>query len=270
MVASMKSVFLMNIEKLKYIKRFLLHGGNMIKTVMFNFKLLPFNEAIHLPIFLYGEVDISQCTGQIKWITSNYPEMGSWIIGQSDCRVNGFGNYNVTRIAVLGTLILGETGRISNGCRVYIRKEAIVQLGTNFLLNDNGRIGCYLKIIIGNNVRFSWDCQVFDTDFHYLVNKDNTIKPNKFPVFVGDNVLIGNRVTLSKGAAIGDNSTIASNSLINHDFKNCDHVILAGIPGKIIKQNYRTLLDWEQENDVDKYFYKYPKSNTYSLSENES
>ena len=31
MVARMKSVFLMNIEKLKYIKRFLLHGGNMIE-----------------------------------------------------------------------------------------------------------------------------------------------------------------------------------------------------------------------------------------------
>ena len=38
---------------------------NMLKTIWFNFKMLPFRQAIHFPIFLYGKSEFRNLSGKI-------------------------------------------------------------------------------------------------------------------------------------------------------------------------------------------------------------
>ena len=40
--------------------------ANWLKTIAFNFRMLPFEQAIHLPLLLFGKIDISGCEGRIK------------------------------------------------------------------------------------------------------------------------------------------------------------------------------------------------------------
>ena len=54
------------------------------------------------------------------------------------------------------------------------------------------------------------------------------------PIIIGNNVWIGDKVTITKGVMIGDNVIIAANSVITKDVpSNC---IYGGIPGKLIKK----------------------------------
>lgn len=72
------------------------------------------------------------------------------------------------------------------------------------------------ELIIGGNCLISWDCQFFDDDQHEIIyqGKKNVNKS----IINGDNVWIGCRVKIYKGAIISDNCVIASNSIVKYAF----------------------------------------------------
>lgn len=43
----------------------LLRRVNLIKTIYFNFKMLPFNQAIKIPILLYGKIVFHNLSGKL-------------------------------------------------------------------------------------------------------------------------------------------------------------------------------------------------------------
>jgi maltose O-acetyltransferase len=54
------------------------------------------------------------------------------------------------------------------------------------------------------------------------------------PVSIGNNVWIGSRVMILKGASIGDNSVIAAMSVVTSAIPaNC---VAAGVPAKVIRK----------------------------------
>lgn len=237
------------------IKELFCSGINWRKTIVFNFHMLPYDIAKHLPILLYGKVDISHCTGKIQFLSNEPIKRGSWIIGQSDCMVNGLGtHYDVTWMAVEGTLLLGNTGRIANGCRISVLKGATLTMGNGVLLNANGRISCYESIIIGNKIHISWDGQIYDTDFHYVISDNGIVRRRSKSVSIGDGAWIGHNVTICKGAAIGKGCIVASHSLLNKDFGEYQNCIFAGIPAVLVKEGYKRIYNQSTEYNLMTYF----------------
>lgn len=237
---------------------------NCVKTILFNFSILPFKQALRLPIWLYGKVDISKRSGQIKWLPNTKLHTGGWRIGSSKCILNGVGvRQEITVLALEGTLVLGEHGYITNGCRMYIKKGATIELGDALYAGEHFRICGFKNVKIGHHVRISWDVQVLDTDFHYVRTMDGVVYKRSKEIVIGNNVWLGNHTTVAKGACLGDGCILGSHSLLRNDFSDIKNGIFAGIPAKLKKQGFQRVI--EQEMHIADFFEKNPSAESYQL-----
>lgn len=54
------------------------------------------------------------------------------------------------------------------------------------------------------------------------------------PVVVGNNVWIGAKATITKGVRIGNNSVVASNSVVTRDVP--ENTVVAGVPARVLRE----------------------------------
>ncbi len=144
-----------------------------------------------------------------------------------------------------GTVQIGENtnfglrlaGRLGSGEILLQARtpEAEIIIGRDNWLNNNTSLCAVQSIRIGNFCRIGDLVSIMDTDFHEIdpVTRNRSVGVIK-PVSIGNNVWIGSRVMVLKGASIGDNSVIAAMSVVTSAIPpNC---IAAGIPAKVIRQ----------------------------------
>lgn len=119
-----------------------------------------------------------------------------------------------------------------------------VSNGAHLAIGDNSGmssvvIGCYEKIIIGNNVNLGGGTRLTDSNFHSLdwqLRADRELDRTcvkTSPVIIEDNVFIGARCIIGKGVTIGARSIIAAGSVVVKDIPaDC---IAGGNPCKVIR-----------------------------------
>jgi maltose O-acetyltransferase len=137
------------------------------------------------------------------------------------------------RVAKGGNIILGKRPVLSD----YVELQALgtIKIGDRLTINRFSRICAHDKISIGNDVTIAQFVTILDHDHQYGFDNGN-MKLDGYtaaPVSIGNNVWIGDKVTILKGVTIGNNVIIAANSVVN---KNVDsNCIVGGVPAKIIK-----------------------------------
>ncbi len=247
----------------RFLKATIFGQLNGIKTILFNFRMLPFHEAKHLPIFLYGKVDISQCTGRIEFENNDNLHHGQWSIGNTYSTVYGQNTcYNTTYLAIQGIMKLGHDGHISNGCRISVFKNAVLSFGRGILINPDSIISTYKRIEFGDDCRVSWQCQIYDTNFHFMISDNAMVLRRTEPVYIGKEVWIGHNVTIGKGAALGDGCILAAHSLLNKNYINEKNCIFAGCPAEKKKDGYRRILSENCEAAIEEFFENNPTKNS--------
>lgn len=238
---------------------------NWIKTIIFNFKMLPFRQALYLPIMLYGRIDINGCNGKII-LNAEKVHHGMAFIG---CTVFHFGKWgecsNLTMLTICGTLHLGEKSRIQNGCTVYVAENAHLELEDFATIGPNNEVYCTKHIYFGPYFLSSWNCQFFDTNCHYYIENKTIVHRLNKEVVIGQNCWIGNNTTIAKGARLGDFCIVASKSLVNKDYSNIVGGLFAGSPAKLCKENVCRIVNLQQEKRLHHYFDTHD-DDTYSLS----
>jgi len=119
------------------------------------------------------------------------------------------------------------------------RYSPVLLIGNNVVINFNCHIACINSITIGNNALISSD--VFISDHSHGKIKDNDFSiirrtqplVSKGSIVIGNNVWIGEKVSIMPGVCIGDNSVIGANSIVTKNIpENC---IAAGNPATIIR-----------------------------------
>ena len=202
--------------------RFLIEA-NVIKTIMFNFRHMPFKVAIKLPVHLYGPIDLcNTVVGGVSFTSKLH--FGGWKIGQwtgypygNEGRIRRRNRF-VTRLCIEGKLILGECGVIANGVAICVRREGVLSIRNDLFLGHGTKIICKESITIGKRARIGWESQIYDTNFHFLSDAEGNIRRMIKPIEIGDYVWIGNRTTISKGTRLGNYSIVSANSLLNKDY----------------------------------------------------
>lgn len=142
-------------------------------------------------------------------------------------------------------LIIGSHLKIILGDNVTIRRstigaskifdEPVLKIGNNSTIGYGTVISVAKEVIIGDNCMIAPNCIIMDSDDHPInpqkrLLKEGINKEDVLPVRIGNNVWIGSYCAILKGVTIGDNSIIATHSVVTRDvMPNC---IYAGHPGR--------------------------------------
>lgn len=227
---------------------------NIIKTLYFNFKVFSFKTAIKLPIWLFGKVVIFEAHRDSITINGKL-RRGMIRIGGGVEKYNvPFCQTFVSYINLKGNIIFGSNVVIDNGVCLSVAQEAIIEFGDEVYINANCKIFSEEMIVIGTRSRISWDSQIFDSNFHYIVH-NGIINRKSHPIILSQNCWIGNKVTISKGTNLPAYSIVAAGSMINKDFSaNAEGGVYAGIPAKLIATKFERLIGKEIEEKIDRLF----------------
>ncbi|MCK4825097.1 acyltransferase [bacterium] len=142
-------------------------------------------------------------------------------------------------------LVLGNHLKIYLGDNVTIYRstigasklfdEPVLKVGHNSGIGYGTVISVAKEVIIGDNCMVGPNCIIMDNDDHPISPQKRELrkgvsKEDVSSVKIGNNVWIGSYCAILKGVTIGDNSIIATHSVISKDvLENC---VYAGYPAR--------------------------------------
>ena len=136
------------------------------------------------------------------------------------------------RIGQCATVISESDQRTRIGVWGETPDDGEISIGDYVMISPGCRISSGHSITIGHSVMMANGVYIADSDWHGVY--DRTARPKEHtPVVIGDNVWLGDHVTVLKGVTIGENSVIGANSTVTKDIP--PNVIAAGSPAKVVK-----------------------------------
>ena len=141
------------------------------------------------------------------------------------------------------------TGRF---CRLDLAgSKKTLYIGENCEMGDMTHIVAHERVEIGNNVLIASKCFISDTNHgnYKGVDQDSPSSIPKerplstLPVFIGNNVWLGENVVVLPGVKIGDGCIIGANSVVNKCLPG--NVIAVGSPARIVKKWNALANEWE-------------------------
>ena len=145
-------------------------------------------------------------------------------------------------------LVIKES-TIIEGMDIYINVLSSVFIGSRCTFQTGKlRTGRNQKIEIGNDVMASWDIVFLPHDGHLIWNVENgkcinnTTGEQRKSIVIDDHVWLGGECVLAENTRVGCGSIVAYRSFVKGIYPN--NCVIAGIPGKIIKEN----IAWSRQN----------------------
>lgn len=216
----------MNLKKLSKLYHYL---RCVPKTIFFNLYYLPIGQAIKFPILvnhrtkfvaLGGNVKISQTakTGKIK--------LGFGRVQIADSKYSRF----IWNVETNGLVEFGNHIKIGTGSKLHVQGHLYIGQGSNF--TGETTIICNKEIKFGCKALVSWQTLFMDSDLHIITDERDVQLNENQTIYFGDNIWVGARATVLKGAMIGNNCVVSSAAVVTRTFPaNC---VIGGNPAKVI------------------------------------
>ena len=244
---------------------------NLIKTFVFNYKLLPLKQAVKLPIFMYGKWNTRSLKGKII-IDSDTIESGMFKFGFDTA---GYFTAAISTLSIHdnATFHIAKGIRIGQGVQICVFPKASLILKDRAALNDNVKVICSKRIEIGVNTSVTWECQIMDYNSHYVLDMSTRrIASISKPVILGDYCWICNRTIVMPGTVVPNRIIVASGSLLNRDYIKMginEKSLIGGSPAKLIKEGVYRLYKKENYKRIQQYFNENPEATFYTLLSDE-
>lgn len=208
---------------------------SIFPSIYFNFRYLPFKQAIRLPILLYkpkfynlkGSITIDSphiSLGMVLWGFNNvslYPNTGIHI------EIHG-----------QGKIIIKGRCKIGNASAISIGKKGTVIFGNGFTSWSSLHLVAYHRIEFKENVLIGWESTCMDTDFHKLTKLSGGYSKGFGAIVIGSNTWLGLKCTILKNTKLPDYSVVGGNSVLNRDYTvdTPSYCVLAGNPASLRKK----------------------------------
>ena len=219
----------MNLDKLVKIIRYI---SGTPKSVYVNFRLLPWYQAIKLPIMVSRKTKLRSLSGKahLSKVKTGIIRIGFGGTDMMDYR------YERSILKITGDIYFQGKTKIGVGARIMVSGK--LTLGNNFDITGDAMIICAKYIQIGNNTMIAWQSILMDTDQHAIYDHNNTVINHDKKIIIGNNVWIGAKSFILKGSIIPDGCIVGANTTLSKEFTK-NGTVLAGNPAKIIKENIR-------------------------------
>lgn len=221
----------MNRKLTRFVVRRSQNRYNRLFTWYFNIKYLPWKQAKYMPIAFYGHPRLLADEHQQIEIQTDKVWGGMIKINQtneSPCTSGG----DIELVLKGKKIVFRGPATIGAGGKWVFYGNAEVVFGANILINNQVMIGSCQSVEIGDNVVIAHQCQIYDTDFHFMYDyRSAAVKNQCAAVRIGTNVWLANRVSVLKGACLPDGAIVTAGSLVNKDFSAEESAtVFAGIP----------------------------------------
>jgi acetyltransferase-like isoleucine patch superfamily enzyme len=208
-------------------------GRINLKTIRFNLKYFPFKVALKLPVLIGKNVFLFKMNGTI---TINGPITTGLIqIGYGEVGITDFKRSRAVWV-VDGNVTFNGRAFIMPGCKINVMQNAQLIIGDDFNMSVECTIIAQKKIQIGKHSGISWQSLVMDTDFHHIYDENGIEFNQPKEIIIGDNVWVGCKCTLLKGAEIPSGCIIAANSMVTKKLVG-EKSIFGGNPVQVLKSN---------------------------------
>lgn len=143
-----------------------------------------------------------------------------------------------TRIIIEGNnnhLIIEDTARFLGPCTVVMQGNSTVRFGKNCGIRGVEICAKDGSIDIGELVMTSYGIVIRNHDSHRVMDIEGNVTNSPRDIVIGKHVWVCQNSSILKGCNIGDDSIVAYGAVAT---KGCPpNSIIAGNPGKIVKQN---------------------------------
>lgn len=228
---------------------------NILKTILFNYKVLPLKQAIKLPVYLYGKVDFYFLKGNVEFRNCQLTR-GMVTLGKNK-EYLGTPKSSLIIMDPNSKLIFNGSCEISSNFLIRIGAKANLNLGKGVFFGSGVKVICINNVKIGKASRIAFESQLIDSDFHYVYNLEKqVVKSRERDIMIGEYNWIGNRTTVSKGTVTQDFTIVAASSMLNKDYTRIEepYPVLAGLPAKIVSKNVRRIYDLNIEKRLAHFF----------------
>lgn len=235
---------------------------NIYKMLRINFALLPFTQAVKLPMVVFGKLKLDGLQGKVVF---DCPvKYGTVIIGK--CMDNMPIETSTTRLLVRGTLRFKGHCIINHSANVVVWKGSEMVIGNYVMIASGVLLKSACGVVVGDYTRIASGSFVMDTNVHAI--KDITtgkVKRISKPIEIGKCCWLAMNTSVTAGAKIPDYSISTRNSVINRDYTEAGQIgcLLAGAPAKIIKSNVQRIFDLKTEAEIMQYFHDNPQAEFY-------
>lgn len=171
------------------------------------------------------------------WIRNFIGEVGKDVSFQKPLRLQGGGSRRIR----IGDCTSIQSHSILGCWQEYGNQhfEPSISIGNHCCIGEYNHITACNRIIIGDGLLTGRFVYIGDNAHGELNFEEAKVPPvkrhltSKGEVVIGNNVWIGDKVTILAGVHIGDNVIVAANAVVTKDIPcNC---VVAGVPARIIK-----------------------------------
>ena len=240
---------------------------NVFKTLLINFMLFPLDEAMYLPIYIYGKCKFKILDGSVN--LSAPIKKGMLKIGISDPSRSAF---SASYLSLSGKLLIGDNVVLRRGIHLNIDRNGLLILRNDVYIGDNCSITSTNKIEIGERTRIGNNTNFFDTDFHYMIDKATyEIKNNVGQIEIGSGNWIGSHCVIKKNTITPNNTIVAGPfSMLSKNYTKIisEYSCIGGSPAKLIYEGLRRINNEESEQILYKHFLTTDKAFVFNNNNN--
>ena len=206
---------------------------SLIPTVLFNFRNLPFNQAVKLPIWVYK----MDCISQKGCIVIDSEHIFRGMIQLGFPRAATYPNTGIIwrnngKVIFRGRCIIG------NDCYVIVGEKGTLTFGNNFIVNCGMKLVSECSITFGNDTLLGWSVTCMDTNFHPLFDVEKKSFKRAFsPIVIGNNNWFGSQCYIMHGVITPDNCTFGACSVVTRSGHFESYCVHGGNPLRVLSRN---------------------------------
>lgn len=201
----------------------------LLPSIWFCFRVLPFRQAIRLPILVYRP-KFRSLQGRV--IINAPVHFGMITMGRN---VSAFHYNQGVVLEIMGTLVFQGHSLLGSGTVISIGDKGVATIGDRVSATAGLNLICYNKVSIGERTIMAWDVQIMDHDFHSITYPDGRKSKGYGPVEIGKLCWLANGVKVYKSVRIPDCCIVSADTSLKKIPECGPHSLIAQDTNCIVK-----------------------------------